>query len=129
VVLEYGLLARGGQILLHLFMDADEQAICDYLKSWPRQFVAAKEISRRAAGKKRYYDDPDWAVRVLIRMMEKGLVEGDAAGHYRLPQENKESKPKKCVSPQIKKLLEQSGKKFDDVLEIEESEDSKKPGQ
>ena len=104
-------------------MDADEQAICDYLKSWPRQFISAKEIARRAGGKKRYQEDPNWAIRVLIRMAEKGLVEGDAAGHYRLPQEKKESRLRRWVSPEIKKILEQSGKKFDDVLEIEGSEE------
>ena len=62
-------------------------------------------------------------------MLEKGLVEGDASGHYRLPQEKKESKQRKWVSPEIKKILEKSGKKFDDVLEIEEPENSEKPGQ
>ena len=108
-------------------MDADEQAICDYLKSWPRQFIAAREIARRASGKKRFHDDPDWAIRVLLRMMEKGLVEGDSAGHYRLPRPEKPDQPKKWISPEIKKILEQSGKKFDDILEIDDPSDTEKP--
>ena len=103
-------------------MDADEQAICEYLKSWPRQFVSAREISRRAAGKQRFRDEPDWAVRILIRMLEKGLVEADSTGHYRLPPPEKRDRPKKWVSPQIKKILEQSGKQFDDILEVDETE-------
>jgi hypothetical protein len=108
-------------------MDADEQAICDYLKVWPRQFISAREICRRAAGKQRFREEPDWAIRVLLRMMEKGLVEGDAGGHYRLPKEKKHG-PKKWVSPQIKKILEESGKDFEDLLEVEgtdNAEDSK----
>ena len=99
-------------------MDADEQAICDYLKSWPRQFISAKEICRRADGKQRFRDEPDWAIRVLLRMAEKGFVESDAAGHYRLPPPEKKERPKKWVSPEIKKILEESGKKFDDIVEI-----------
>jgi len=35
-------------------LDADEQDIVNYLKSWPRQFVSGREIGRRAAGKRRY---------------------------------------------------------------------------
>ena len=55
---------------------------------------------------------------MLLRMMEKGLVEGDAGGHYRLPLQKKD-RPKKWVSPQIKKILEESGKDFDGLLEVE----------
>jgi DNA topoisomerase IA len=101
-------------------MDADEQAICDYLKAWPRQFIAAKEICRRASGKQRFRDEPDWAIRVLLRMAEKGLVQSDSTGHYRLPPPEKKDRAKKWISPDIKKILEESGKKFDDVVEIED---------
>ena len=106
-------------------MDADEQAICDYLKSWPRQFIAAREICRRAAGKQRFREEPDWAIRVLLRMMEKGLVERDSSGHYRLPLVEKRNRPKKWVSPQIKKILEESGKDFDDLLEVDGTDNAK----
>ena len=100
----------GGPNFSANLMDADEQAICDYLKSWPRQFISAREICRRADGKKRFREDPDWAIRILLRMMEKGLVEGDAAGHYRLPPPEKKDHAKKWVSPEIKRILEESGK-------------------
>ena|SRR5437870_4444995 len=108
-------------------MDADEQAICDYLKAWPRQFISAKEICRRADGKKRFRDEPDWAIRVLIRMMEKGLVEGDAGGHYRLPPPDRRERPKKWVSPQIKKILEESGKEFEDIVEVDAPDEADGP--
>ena len=104
-------------------MDADEIDICNYLKSWPKQFISGREISRRAGGKRRFQDDPYWATRIFPRMVEKGILEADASGgHYRLPLEQKDERPKKWVSPQIKKILEASGKDFDGVFEADEPE-------
>ena len=108
-------------------MDADEQEIVNYLKSWPKQFVSGREISRRAGGKKRYRDDPYWATQVLIRMAEKNILEVDASGHYRLKPDEKRHQPKRWISPEIKKILEESGKDFDGVFDIEEpNEDDQK---
>jgi hypothetical protein len=103
-------------------MDADERDICNYLKSWPGQFVGMSEICRRAAGKKRFRDDPNWAVPAMNRLVEKGVVESDATGHYRLPRAEKKQKKKRWVSPQIKRILEASGKNFEGVFEIEQDE-------
>src|SRR6267378_4337472 len=91
-------------------MDADERAISLYLKSWPGQFVSGKEIARRAAGKSRFRNDPNWAVPLLSRMVETGILESDATGHFRLRPRDKKKEKKRFVSPQIKKILEQSGK-------------------
>jgi hypothetical protein len=105
-------------------MDADEQAIIDYLKSWPGQFVAGREIGRRAGGKWRYRDNPAWAGSVLPRMVEKGMLESDSTGHYRLVRSSgKNSKVKQWVSPQMRKILEQSGKDFGEVLAPEDQDD------
>jgi len=105
-------------------MDADEQEICSYLKQWPKQFISGREISRRAAGKSRFREDPYWANQPLLRLVEKQIIEMDAGGHYRiLP--DKKKKMKKWVSPQIKKILEESGKDFSDMLEEEESAGAK----
>jgi hypothetical protein len=98
-------------------MDADERAICVYLKSFPDQFIAAREIARRAGGKWRFREDPEWAAPVLARLVEKGLIEPDSTGHFKLRQKPQATKPKQWVSPQLKKILEQSGK----TLNIEES--------
>ena len=65
-------------------MAADEAEVCEFLKSWPGQFVSAKEICRRAGGKWRYREDERWALPVLLRLVEKKLVEDDAGSHYRL---------------------------------------------
>ncbi len=83
-------------------MDADEAEVCEFLKSWPDQFVSAREICRRAGSKWRYREDERWALPVLQRLVEKHLVEADAAGHYRLlvpkKTEKKRSAPSKGLA-------------------------------
>jgi hypothetical protein len=105
-------------------LDADEKDICIYLKSCPGQFISGREICRRAAGKKRFRDDPYWATSVLIRLVEKKLIESDSTGHYRiLPEHIKKKNPaKKWVSPHIKKILETSGKDFSHVIDADTEE-------
>lgn len=104
-------------------MDADERDICIYLKSWLGQFVSGREIARRAGGKWRYRQEPEWAMPVLGRLVERGIIETDSTGHYRLVKKEKKEKPKKWVSPQIRKILEQSGKEFGGITEIEDEND------
>ena len=112
--------------MISLGMDSDEQDVCNYLKMWPKQFVSLREISQRAAGKRRYREDPYWANQVLLRMVEKGWLESDSASYYRLtdPEKLGASIPKKkrWVSPEIQKILDASGKSF----EIPDEDDKKK---
>jgi hypothetical protein len=104
-------------------MDADERTICDFLKSFRNQFVAAREISKKAAGKWRFRENPSWAVPVLTRLAARGFVESNGTGHFRLIEVKPNKKDKKrWVSPHIQKILEKSGKQFGDVISIEESE-------
>ena len=107
-------------------MDADEKAVCDFLKSWPGQFVGAREISRRAAGKWRFRDDPEWAIPVLARLVEDRIVESDSTGHYRLAPQRKRQRPKRWVAPNIQRILEESKKDFSDILDQEDQADSDK---
>lgn len=104
-------------------LSSDENDVMAYLKSWKQQFVSMKEICRRAAGKRRAEEDPRWASRILPHMVEKGLIETDSLGHYRLREEETTKaaarKRKKWVSPQIEKILKASGKKFDALDETE----------
>ena len=65
-------------------MDSDERAIFDFLHTWGATFVGAKEICRRAANKKRFHEDAEWAKPVLLRLTDRGLLESDAAGKYRI---------------------------------------------
>ena len=102
-------------------MDADEKEISDFLKSYPNQFVSAREICKRAGGKWRFREDDKWALPVLQRMLEQQLVEADTTGHYRLiPDKKKKDKKKWWASPDMKKILQQSGKQFDNVVDIED---------
>src|SRR3954469_23374255 len=101
-------------------MDADEKEIADFLKSWPGQFVATREICKRAGGKWRFREDDKWALPILHRMAEKGIVESDSTGHFRLAPEKKDSdKKKRWASPEIKKILQESGKDFDNIVDAD----------
>jgi hypothetical protein len=104
-------------------MDADEQDIYNYLKAWPKQFISSREIGRRAGGKRRFREDPFWANQILLRMVEKGILENDAAGYYRLKPDAKAGQSRRWVSPQIKQMLEESGKEFDGVFEVDQPDE------
>jgi hypothetical protein len=91
-------------------MDADERDIVNYLKSMPRLFVSAKEISRRASGKRRYREEPHWALPVLVRMLEQGVVVQDSSHYYRLREAATKERPQKWISPQMQRILDRRGK-------------------
>jgi hypothetical protein len=101
-------------------MDSDEQFICEFLKFWRGQFVGQREIARRAAGKRKYQEDPGWAKRALARLVEKGIVETDTTGHFRLYFQEKKKQSKKWIAPDIRNILAASGKDFAGVFEIDE---------
>src|SRR5262245_12270281 len=103
-------------------MDADERSICTYLKSYPGQFISGREICRRAGGKWRFREDEQWATPILNRLVERKILEADSTGHYRLIKQDK-AKPKKWVSPQIRTILERSGKDFGKTIEIEDPDE------
>ena len=104
-------------------MDADEKDVCLYLKSFPGQFVSYKDISRRAGGKRRYREEPEWAGPVLAKLVEKAIIESDATGHYRLKTRAQDPKATRWVSPEIRKILEKSGKEFDGVYEVDKDDE------
>ena len=89
------------------------------------RFQNWREICRRAAGKQRYREEPYWANQPLMRLVEKGILESDASGHFRLIPDEKKKQPKRWISPEIQKLLEESGKDFEGVIEIEDPEEDK----
>ncbi len=107
-------------------MDADENEICQFLKSWPGQFVSGKAICRRAGGKWRFREDENWAVPILRRMLETSLVEADETGHYRLNQQEsseKTNRKKLWISPAIRAILRQSGGDFG-VIDLDKEVDA-----
>jgi len=107
-------------------MDADQNAICQYLTSWPGQFVSRKEICRRAGGKWRFREDENWALPVLQRMVENRTIESNETGHFRLlKQGSTDSRNKKRVwlSPAYRSILQKSGRDFG-VIDLEKEPES-----
>ena len=90
-------------------MDGDERDIFQFLKTRGTDFVGAMEIARRAGNNKKFYEDPDWAKTVLTRMQERGILEHDAAGRYRIKPVPRKDKNKRWVAPDIAKILHESG--------------------
>lgn len=94
-------------------MDADEKEIFRYLKGQPGVFVSMNVICRHAGGKNRFQESHDWARPALMRMQERGILETDDTGAYRLkPVPTDLSAAPQWVSPQIAALLSRSGKKI-----------------
>jgi hypothetical protein len=86
-------------------MDSDERDIYEYLKTWGKEFVGVKEICRRAGGKKRYHEDTDWAIPYLGLMTERGLLERDHMGRFRVKPKPKTKSGGRWLSPQIAEIL------------------------
>lgn len=101
-------------------MDADEKEIFRYLRSEEGRFIPVTSISRHAGGKHKYREAPDWAKAALLRMLDRGILEVDAVGGYRLrPRPDPDSQTRAWVAPQIAELLRKSGKRFDAVMQAE----------
>jgi hypothetical protein len=95
-------------------MDTDERDIFQFLKTWGAEFTNAKEVARRATSKKRFYDDPDWAKPILMRMEERGILESDIQGRYRIKPLSRKKKGNQWVAPDIAKILKESGVEVED---------------
>src|SRR5579862_8258233 len=89
-------------------MDIDEREIFLFLKTYGSDFVAAREICRRAGGKKRYHEDHEWAKPILARMVERAILESNSEGQYRVKPTPKK-KGGRWISPDIAKILKESG--------------------
>jgi hypothetical protein len=106
-------------------MDADERDIYYFLKSWRHEYVSSREICRRAGGKRRFRNEPEWAKSPLARMVERGIVEADPAGHYRLkpPPKGWDKRRRRWASPHIAQILKNSGRDFSDsIIEVEDKD-------
>jgi hypothetical protein len=90
-------------------MDTDEREIFQFLKGWGADFTNAAEVSRRAGGKKKFHTDPNWAKPILLRMEERHILESDSQGRFRIKPLPRKSKHTQWVSPDIAKILAESG--------------------
>jgi hypothetical protein len=98
-------------------MDSDERDIFNYLKTWGKVYVGVREICRRAGSKQRFRDDPDWAKPFLQVMMERGVLERDHSGRYRIMPKKKNGREARWVSPHIAELLKEKGVEMDNRAE------------
>ena len=89
-------------------MDIDEREIFLFLKTYGAAYVAAREICRKAGGRRKYDEDHEWAKPILTRMVERGILETNAEGQYRV-KAKKKHKEGKWVSPDIEKILKEGG--------------------
>ena len=64
-----------------------------------------REICRRAGSKRHYYEDPDWAIPYLATMVERGILESDAHGRFRVKPKPKNQGGGRWLSPQIAEIL------------------------
>ena len=108
-------------------MDGDEREIFHFLKTRGAEFVGAAEIARRAGNKKKFYDDPDWAKPVLMRMADRGLLQSDNQGRYRIKPVSRKDKNKRWVAPDIAKILQESGVDMEDANDEAADELSEEP--
>jgi hypothetical protein len=81
------------------------------------QFVSGREIARRASGKKKFHDNPEWAKPLLTRMQERGVVESNALGQYRIKPVTHKGRDKRWVAPDIAKILQENGVRVEGVTE------------
>ena len=100
-------------------MDSDERDIFNYLKTWGTDFTNAMEVCRRAGSKKKFHEDPGWAKPILMRVAERGIVESDIQGRYRIKPLSRKKKGDKWVAPDIAKILEENGVESDAIAEGE----------
>ncbi len=92
-------------------MDADERDIYYYMKAQGRDYIPVPEICRRAGGKKRFRVHSDWAAPVISRMTQRGILEVDTTGRYRLkPRPEIDMTGKSWASRDLVKLLQARGK-------------------
>ena len=103
-------------------VDIEEREIFLFLKTYGATYVAAREICRRAGGRRRYDEDHEWAKPILSRMLERGILESNAEGQFRVKPVKKQ-KEGKWVSPDIAKILKESGLEVETAGTETESDD------
>ncbi len=99
-------------------MDGDEREIFQFLKTRGEEYVNAVEIARRAGGKRKFHEDPDWVKPILVRMTERGVLQSDPLGRYRVKPVARKGKDKRWVSPDIAKILQESGAEVEGANEL-----------
>ena len=66
-----------------MILSAEALEIITYLKTAQNKYVSILEISRRAGGRRRFEESPNWAKDLMAPLVDAGLIEINARGHYR----------------------------------------------
>ncbi len=64
-----------------------EQAILTYLGTSPESYFARKEIARRAVRREVFEENQHWVDAPLVALVQKGAIELNPEGLYRLSKE------------------------------------------
>jgi hypothetical protein len=72
-----------------MILSAEELEILEYLKGYSGKYVPMVEICRRAGGRQRYSESPQWARTLMQRLVDSKMVEVNERGHYRVQAQNK----------------------------------------
>ena len=65
-------------------MTHEELAIINLLRGSPESFVARREIARKALRRSAFEENPHWADAPLAGLVDRGIVEQNDSGHYRI---------------------------------------------
>lgn len=71
-----------------MWLSEEEQMILRFLEQI-QGGATAREICRKAATKDKWKENERWAIPFLQRLREKGLIDTDAGGTYRVPRKEK----------------------------------------
>ena len=98
-----------------MILSAEASEIIAYLKTANGKFVNLAEISRRAGGKRRFEDTPDWAKNLMSPLVDAGLLEVNSRGHYRVPVNRQDkAQPQAAAKPTPPPPPKQRGKVLGD---------------
>ena len=83
-----------------MILSAEAAEIIAYLKTANGKYVNIAEISRRAGGKRRFEDKPDWAKYLMSPLVDAGMIEVNSRGHYRVPPSGQpQAQPQAAAKP------------------------------
>lgn len=65
-------------------MTYEETKIIDFLKGSPNEFVARREIARKAMNRQHFEENPHWADAPLSSLVNQEWLEQNENGHYKI---------------------------------------------
>jgi len=94
-----GLSHKGSSGSKGISMNSDDNLVLSYLGKFPLAYVSAMEVCKRAADRKRFAAEPDWAKPVLVTLTQQHVLECNAMGQYRIKPPEEEEKHRKAYVP------------------------------